>query len=129
MCHKDIYASWEKTSHAEAFSALSEEEQKKEECIKCHITGHDKDGELIANVTCEACHGPGSDYKSPKIMSTKWKDNPEEYKKKAMEAGLIFPTAETCQESCHKKEGNPNFKPFNWDEMAPKVHPVAAEEG
>jgi len=127
MCHKDIYEAWEKTGHAETFGVLTEEEQKKDECITCHITGYDDEGELIANVTCEACHGPGSEYKSPKIMSRKWEDDPETYKAKAMEAGLVYPTAENCK-TCHKKEGNPNFKPFDWEKMSPKVHPVAEEE-
>lgn len=127
MCHQDIYAAWEKTGHAKAFSALSAEEQEKGECITCHITGHDDEGELIANVTCEACHGPGSEYKSPKIMSKKWNDDPETYKAKAIEAGLVYPTEENCK-GCHKKEGNPNFKPFDWEKMSPLVHPVAEGE-
>ncbi len=127
MCHKDVYAAWEETPHATTFdSSLSAEEQKNDACITCHITGHDEDGELIANVTCEACHGAGSEYKSPKIMSKKWEKEPDKYKAMAVEAGLVYPTEENCK-NCHKKEGNPNFKPFNFEEMQPKVHPVASE--
>jgi len=130
ICHKDVYTAWEETPHAKAWSALSEEEQGKAECITCHMTGKDADGEAIVNVECEACHGPGSDYKSPKIKSKKkWKENPEEMRKLAIEAGLNpHPEAEVCTQ-CHKKEGNPNFKPFDYDEMSKKVHPIKAEEG
>lgn len=130
ICHKDVYEAWEQTPHANAWAALSKEEQGKAECITCHMTGKDADGEMIVNVECEACHGPGSDYKSPKIKSKKkWEESPEEMRKMAMEAGLNpHPGAEVCTQ-CHKKEGNPNFKEFNYDEMSKKVHPIKAEEG
>ncbi len=130
ICHKDVYEAWEQTGHATTFADLTEEEQKKEECYVCHITGTDADGEMLTDVGCEACHGPGSDYKSPKVKSKKkWAENPEEMRKLAQEAGLIsVPSAEDCTQ-CHKKEGNPNFKPFDYEEMKDKVHPIKAEEG
>ncbi len=128
-CHKDKHAAWSETGHAKAFSLLSEEEQKKPECVKCHSTGTKADGTLIENVECEACHGPGSDYKSPKIMSKKkWKADPETHKKMALEAGLVMPTEEVCVK-CHTKEGNANFKEFKFAERKDKVHPVKAKEG
>ena len=126
MCHKDVHTSWAATPHAKAFGALSAEEQKKPECVKCHITGTTAAGELLEGVQCEACHGPGSDYKSATIMSKKkWEADPEGQMKLAKEAGLIIPTAETCVR-CHTKEGNPNFKEFDFKTMQPKVHPVEA---
>ena len=121
-CHKVQYNSWLETGHATGYSKLSDEEKAKPECVSCHVTGKLADGTLIENVTCEACHGAGKDYKSPKIMSkSKWKGDPEAYKKMAIDAGLIYPTAEHCQK-CHKEEGNPNFKPFNFEEAKTKVH-------
>jgi cytochrome c553 len=121
-CHKDQFTSWEETSHAKAFGVLSAEEQKKEECVGCHTTGTTAKGELLEGVQCEACHGPGSDYKSPKIMSkSKWPKDPEGHMKMAMEAGLIVPTEEVCV-GCHKKEGNPNFKEFDFATAKTKVH-------
>lgn len=127
FCHKDQHDSWAKTRHAKAWASLTEEEQKQQKCATCHVTGHDDDGELLTGVECEACHGPGSEYKSPKIMNKKkWAANPEEYKKMAIEAGLIYPTEELCV-NCHKKEGNPNFKPFDFSKMKPKVHTMSPE--
>ena len=129
MCHKAEYTSWEATKHAKAFEALSAEEQMKEECVVCHITGTDVKGEVITGVSCEACHGPGSDYKSPKIMSAKaFKEDKAGALKAAVAAGLVIPTEETCVR-CHKKEGNPNFKEFDFEKMKALVHPVAAEAG
>lgn len=126
MCHKAEFTAWEATPHAKAFDVLSDEEKAKPECVSCHITGTlAKDGSTIEGVGCEACHGPGGDYKSPKIMSKKkWAADPDTYKQMAIDAGLVYPTEETCVR-CHKKEGNANFKEFNFEEMKGKVHPVS----
>ena len=127
-CHKAEYAAWSETGHAKAFDVLSDEEKTKEECVGCHLTGKLADGTALEGVQCEACHGPGSDYKSVKIMSKKkWEADPEGYKKMAIEAGLIYPTNDNCIR-CHTKEGNANFKEFKFEERKGKVHPVAAEE-
>jgi len=105
ICHKTEHDSWMETVHAKAWDALKPEEQKKAECIGCHSTGKDKDGELLTGVQCEACHGPGSAYKSQKIMKDK---------ELAIANGLIMPTAETC-EGCHNKK-SPTFKGFKFEE-------------
>jgi hypothetical protein len=90
MCHKVEYTSWENTGHAKATEAAkaSTERQFSADCLKCHATNSD---EAMAGVQCEACHGPGADYKKMSIM-------------KDLEAakanGLIIPTQETCN-GCH----------------------------
>jgi len=122
MCHMAQYKSWSKTPHATAFDTLSAAEQKKPECVKCHITGKLADGTVLKGVQCEACHGPGKDFKSIKIMNRKkWKADPEGQMKLAVAAGLIMPTEKTCVR-CHTKEGNPNFKPFDFAKRKPMVH-------
>jgi len=123
-CHKDKYTAWLETKHANTFSLLSVEEQKKPECIKCHTTGTTIKGVVLEGTQCEACHGPGSKYKSPKIMSKKkWKADPEGHKKLALDAGLVMPTEKTCKK-CHTKEGNTNFKGFDFATAKNKVHPI-----
>lgn len=127
-CHKPQYTSWLETKHAKTFDILSDEEKKKEECVGCHSTGKMADGTLIVHVECEACHGPGNEYKSMKIMNKKkWADDPEAYKKLAIEAGLIYPTDKDCRR-CHRPEGNDNFKEFNFEKMMPLVHTMDTEE-
>ncbi|MDH3892522.1 MAG: cytochrome c family protein [candidate division Zixibacteria bacterium] len=127
-CHKDKHTSWAETAHAGAFDKLSAEEQKKPECIKCHSTGTLADGTLIEGIECEACHGPGKDYKSAKIMSKKkWKADPEAQMKMAVDAGLIVPDEKVCVR-CHTKEGNTNFKEFKFAERVKLVHPVKEEK-
>ncbi len=121
-CHKAQHSSWLETKHAKAYDVLSVEEKKKPECVGCHVTGTTKKDVLLEGIQCEACHGPGSAYKSPKIMSKKkWPADPEKYMKMATEAGLIMPTEETCK-GCHKKEGNPNFTEFDFAKGKPTVH-------
>lgn len=103
ICHKkdNIHASWMETKHAKAWESLDEEAQKKEECIGCHSTGKLPEGELLTGVQCEACHGPGSDYKKMSIM----KDQ-----EKAIANGLLIPTVETCK-GCHNEKVPEEFRP------------------
>jgi hypothetical protein len=122
-CHKGHHAAWLETKHAKAYDALSDEEKKNEECVGCHVTGTTAEDVLLEGIQCEACHGPGSAYKSAKIMSKKkWKADPEGQKKLALEAGLIMPTEEVCT-GCHNKK-SPTFKEFDFAKAQPKVHPV-----
>ncbi len=103
MCHKAEFESWSTTKHAQAWAALKLEEQKKPECAACHTTGKTATDSMLVNVACESCHGPGSDFKSMKVM----KDA-----KLAAAAGLLPITEATCVR-CHNKK-SPNFKGFEF---------------
>jgi len=127
MCHKAQFDAWSTTGHAKAWASLKPEEQKKAECTACHETGKTAADSLITAVTCEACHGAGSEYKKTMMAKAKWTADKAGQLKLAEAAGLVMPTAETCVR-CHKKEGNPNFKEFNFEERKGKVHPVAAKK-
>jgi len=88
MCHKVEYASWEQLAHFKAFEQLGAEDQGKAECLKCHATGNTAD---MPGVQCEACHGPGGDYKGLKVMKDR---------EASVAAGLLLPDQKTC-EGCH----------------------------
>ncbi|OHC72854.1 MAG: hypothetical protein A3H93_14280 [Rhodocyclales bacterium RIFCSPLOWO2_02_FULL_63_24] len=89
-CHDLHGESWAGTSHSKAFESLKAntkaDEKKKakldpakdytkdKDCVGCHSTGFGKPGgyalgkdpggpEKLGSVGCEACHGPGSDYR------------------------------------------------------------------
>ena len=88
-------------------------------CLKCHSTAGSIDKSLIASLTveegvsCESCHGPGSVYKSMKIMKSR---------ELCLENGLILPVEEVCKK-CHNAE-SPTFKSFNFEESIAKIaHP------
>jgi hypothetical protein len=90
MCHKVQYASWMETTHAKATDAAKASTERAYEaaCLKCHATNAD---EAMPGVQCEACHGPGNDYKKMSIMKDK---------EMAIANGLIIPTQATC-DGCH----------------------------
>ncbi len=108
LCHKLQYDSWSKTKHAKAFDSLKPEDRTKKECVDCHTTADRTD---LPGVQCEACHGPGSEYKAISIMKDK---------AKAIAAGLKIPTEKDCV-VCHNKK-SPTFKGFNFAEAVKKVH-------
>ena len=69
-CHFEQYATWKKTGHSKAFDVLTAKYQKDQKCLKCHTTGlgeptgyvDQAKTAALAGVTCEVCHGPGSEH-------------------------------------------------------------------
>jgi hypothetical protein len=125
MCHKDQVAAWQNWSMAKAWDKLSEEDKKKEECIKCHVTGYGQEGGWVSfektpqlvGIQCEACHGPMTAH-----MAVPMAD------KEARKASTVAPTAATCQ-VCHIKEGNPHFKEFKYEEAVKALADHLKKEG
>ena len=70
-CHQSIVESWQKTRHAKAIHTLEKKHKAHDpECLVCHVTGMRnkkavggfvsmESSAKMANVQCEACHGPG----------------------------------------------------------------------
>lgn len=129
MCHKGeakgmVHEKWLASKHANAMKTLVDKKDgsdKKAECLACHTTGFNKGGYVegaataveFEGVQCEACHGPGADYK---MTHSKDKDA-------AAKVGFVaVPGLETCK-GCHN-EKSPTFKkdkPFNFEEMHKKI--------
>ena len=145
MCHKKEDAGqqlkiWQDSKHSQAYTTLQTEEANKiakekgyntkavdtPECLKCHATGYDVDAALLGNkfkiedgVQCETCHGPGSEYKSKKVMKNR---------ELAIEKGLIiYEKAEELCIKCHNEE-SPSFKEFNFEERWAEIkHSIPGE--
>jgi hypothetical protein len=102
MCHKVQYNSWLETTHAKATDAAkgSTDPAFEASCLKCHATNAD---EAMAGVGCEACHGPGSDYKKMSIMKDR---------EASVANGLIIPTQATCDQ-CHVDNGHSKAVSFD----------------
>jgi hypothetical protein len=139
-CHMKQYKSWKKTKMATSFENLKpgvKAEAKKKagldpdkdytndpDCLRCHTTGYGKPGGFksieetpkLANVQCEACHGPGSEFK--KIMKKNKKFKLEEVKA----AGLIIPSEN--EQGCLECHGGDS--PFN-EKLDPKYKFVFKE--
>lgn len=99
VCHQPFIESWRKTRHANAFLSLSQTGRERDpECLGCHTLGFGEEGGFVnieatpelANVQCEACHGPGrehlQDYSKPMAPVTK----------------------DTCIK-CHTQQNSPDF--------------------
>ena len=79
VCHADTHKSWQKKKHASAFDLLvARKQEKNAACIKCHTTGYGRGGFVDAEktpdlrgVTCESCHGPGSEHNGDKEKITR----------------------------------------------------------
>lgn len=143
MCHNskksgEAYKIWSASKHAKAYETLASEEskaiakkmgiedpQKSDKCLSCHVTGYGKAAEMFAKtftmeegVGCESCHGPGSKYKSMKVMK-----NIHAGKEKRADYGLVIPTEEQCK-SCHN-EKSPTFKSFDFAKFSAQIaHPI-----
>ncbi|MGA2255459.1 MAG: multiheme c-type cytochrome [Thermoguttaceae bacterium] len=72
-CHFKQYMVWKKTKHPAAFTDMPAKYQSDAKCLACHVTGYGAKGGYVAGtspevlkellgVTCEACHGPGSEH-------------------------------------------------------------------
>jgi hypothetical protein len=123
VCHMAQHKAWSATKHARALETLKPEDRSKPECLACHTTGHGKPqaaGAVLAGVQCEACHGPGSLYKSPTIMSkSKYQADKAGAHAKAVEAGLT-PIAEATCTACHNSK-SPTFKGFDFATAKDKI--------
>ncbi|MFW6189148.1 MAG: cytochrome c family protein [Planctomycetota bacterium] len=68
ICHMEEHNTWKEMAHADAFGDLIGPEVTNPDCYKCHVTGYGEPGGYespeetpeLKNVSCEACHGPGS---------------------------------------------------------------------
>ncbi|UCF33261.1 MAG: beta-propeller fold lactonase family protein [Phycisphaerales bacterium] len=124
-CHKGPmmghqFSKWRMGKHARAYAVLGTsagyeiaakegvkgDPQESAKCLKCHSTGAGHaaadftDGFDVGDgVSCEACHGPGSEYSLEAIMRDP---------RAAREAGLQEVNRQTCM-PCHENAHGANF--------------------
>ncbi len=130
LCHKAEqqgrqYVIWESSRHPKAYDALSTpagteiarssgvaDAPSNAQCLGCHAPLAAKAPDLKSEgVTCEVCHGPGSDYKKLNIMMDR---------AKAVQNGLVlYPDAGAIQAHCLKCHQTAHGKFFDfksaWD--------------
>jgi len=140
MCHNSAkkgaqFKIWSESRHATAYVTLATPEaikiakekgiadpQKSDDCLKCHLTGAGEPKTMFAasfkpekeGVGCEACHGPGSEYKKMKTMK-----DIHAGKIDGKTVGLTKYKPEDCK-SCHNPE-SPTYKEFKHAEFWKKV--------
>jgi Cytochrome c554 and c-prime len=132
-CHKSQHDSWKLTGHAKALLSLKpgnkseakikakldpdKDYSEDKKCVGCHVTGFGHEGgydiedpsKYLIGVTCESCHGPGSEYrlvhrKAGEKFERKNKTSPRQV---LVDAGEEFHFVERCN-ACHLNyEGSP----------------------
>ena len=128
ICHKtekqgEQFPKWESRKHSKSYVALTTDKAKElsadpvndEKCLKCHVplTGKADDAIVKEGVSCEVCHGAGSDFKKLTVM----KDHA-----KAVEAGLMnYPDEESIKKQCLTCHENAHDKPFDFAAAWEKV--------
>jgi len=144
ICHKSAKrgnqkAAWTNGPHSKAYDVLATEEakvaakkagvegnpQESPKCLKCHVTAYDEPAEvknatltMAEGVSCESCHGPGSLYKSLKVMKAMYAGTQD-----FAAVGAIQPTEEMCKK-CHNSD-SPTFKELDFAEAMKTIsHPV-----
>jgi hypothetical protein len=137
-CHKNPakgaqYTKWLESPHAHAYQSLLTDESKQicaekgitaapeeaPECLKCHVTAWDAKAELLGKkydktegVSCESCHGPAADWKTPHMKDVE----------AALTLGMIVPDEALCK-TCHNPE-SPTYREFVYAEkLAAVAHP------
>src|SRR5512137_2418357 len=140
QCHKAKlqgaqYVIWEQSLHSKSFANLSSPKAAEigkaagaadpatnAQCLGCHAPLAAKAPDLKGEgVTCEVCHGPGSDYKKLNIMQDR---------AKAGQNGLILYNGDSgaIQAHCLQCHKNPHGVPFDFAAAWEKIkHPVPAK--
>jgi len=131
--HQDV--KWLRSRHAHAYWRLAADwalflarlrphnadvtdPRRDERCLLCHVAGAQNPDSLYAGtyrleegVSCEACHGPGSEYVDPEVMADR---------ASFLAAGGVVPDERTCR-GCHRADD-----PFDFAGMWAKIaHPDA----
>lgn len=131
----DQVSVWEDGPHAYAMESLEsglakdwarevgiDDPTTAEECVRCHTTAYGVSDDLKGSkfshdeaVTCEACHGAGSDYRKKKTMM----DHDA-----AVAAGLVEQTEAVCL-TCHNSD-SPAWSGFDYEKYVREIaHPLA----
>ena len=145
-CHDRHEEEWRKTSHAKAFDSLkpnvkaaakekakldpAKDYTQDKDCLGCHVTGYGEAGgyrvgmpaaeaSVLAHVTCESCHGPGSIYrKEHGEAQERLKRQGNRTERKVLPAmGQYFDYATVCAR-CHL-----NYQGSGWTGAKPPYTP------
>jgi len=141
ICHRtekqgQQHPIWEESKHSKSFAVLASEQAlaiakeagiavppaESPKCLNCHSPLFEKAAELKEEgVTCEVCHGPGSEYKKLSIMK-----NQEE----AVQNGLIvYASHDVIKKQCLSCHENAHDKPFDFEAKWEKIkHPRPEKE-
>lgn len=111
-CHKEVFDQWKQTPHAGSLETLRRAGKSEDaRCVRCHTTGWGHEGGFqdpkstpaVAEVGCEACHGPGKLHTTSRTK--------EEFEASIFRFDEKCPTCvvqRICR-TCHDDENDPGF--------------------
>jgi len=123
-CHFQQYMSWKKTKHAEAFNNLPTKYKQGADakCFECHITayGHPQgytgaDTADLLGVTCESCHGPGSEHEVISKQFAEAKELTPEQEKQARDSIWKVMPGNICS-TCHMMQAHQEHEEYEEEE-------------
>ncbi|HUU37397.1 MAG TPA: multiheme c-type cytochrome [Candidatus Desulfaltia sp.] len=132
ICHKTEkqgrqHPIWQESKHSQSIAALScpqaaevaqqanvQNPVESPDCLKCHAPLYEKAVELKAEgVTCEVCHGPGSEYKKLNIMK-----DPALAKQNGL---IVYDSPEAVKKQCLTCHANAHGKSFDFATAVEKI--------
>ncbi len=130
-CHPTAWGVWNKSKHAHATETLVKLDPPRQfdpECVSCHSTGWNpqeffpyvggfdgmKTTPLLANNSCENCHGPGAAHNAAEKGRNLAKRDAE---REAIKLTAAFAKENVCIQ-CHDHDNSPDF---DFDKYWPKV--------
>lgn len=108
-CHTDQHSQWQGHGHAQAYARLPVKDRTNKLCLTCHAPDPERPE---VGVSCEACHGPGSEYQADHVMR-------DPYLRGYL--GLKAPKLADCQ-TCHQADHVIKLKPIDLTAVWNKLH-------
>jgi hypothetical protein len=131
ICHKTEkqgrqYPIWQESKHSQSLAALSSPQAaecakqanvqnpvESPDCLKCHAPLYENAELKAEGVTCEVCHGPGSEYRKLNIMKDR---------ALAKQNGLIvYEGPDAVKKQCLTCHENAHGKSFDFAAAAEKI--------
>ena len=114
-CHSTQHSEWTGHSHASAFTKLPVKARSNPLCLTCHAPDPQR---REAGVTCESCHGAGSEYSEGHLMRDKYLRG---------FLGLKKVELATCK-TCHQNDHSTKLRPIDLAALWNKLHHRRATE-
>ena len=108
-CHSAQHTQWQGHAHARAYQSLPAKDRTNPLCLTCHAPDPERPE---AGVTCEACHGAGSEYQEAHVMR-------DPYLRGYL--GLKDSKLKDCQ-TCHQADHGVKLKPLDLAAIWNKLH-------
>lgn len=110
-CHFEQFLVWRQDKHSKAFDNLPAKYKTDASCLKCHTTGFGEPTGFktaadthLASISCEVCHGPGSQHQE--ICKAFGKAKPTAAQEKMARDSIYKVKPQNICIQCHTSKGH-----------------------